>query len=46
MLGPYWVTVARNALTPDEFKSFVSNAAAGVPLPVILHVPFGRWNAD
>ena len=46
VVGPYWVIVARNALNPDELKFFVSNAAAGVPLPVILHVAFGRWTVE
>lgn len=44
--GPYWLIVARNALNPDEVKYFLSNAGAGVPLAVILHVAFGRWPVE
>jgi SRSO17 transposase len=44
--GPYWLIVARNALHPGEIKYFLSNAAAGVPLPAILHVAFGRWPVE
>jgi SRSO17 transposase len=43
VVGPYWLVVARNVLHLDEVKYFLSNAAPGVPLPVILHVAFGRW---
>jgi SRSO17 transposase len=46
VVGPYWLVVARNALHPEETKYFISNAAAGVPLPVILHVAFGRWPVE
>jgi SRSO17 transposase len=46
VVGAYWLVVARNALDPDEIKYFVSNAAAGVPLPAILHVAFGRWPVE
>lgn len=45
-LGPYWLVVARNVLDPNEIKYFLSNAAPGVPLPVILHVAFGRWPVE
>ena len=45
-VGPYWLVMARNALHPDEIKYFLSNAAAGVPLPAILHVAFGRWPVE
>ena len=44
--GPYWLVIARNALDPNELKYFLSNAAAGVPLPAILHVAFGRWPVE
>jgi SRSO17 transposase len=46
VVGPYWLIVARNALDPSEIKYFISNAAAGVPLPAILHVAFGRWPVE
>jgi hypothetical protein len=43
---PYWLVMARNVLDPREIKYFLSNAAAGVPLPAILHVAFGRWPVE
>jgi SRSO17 transposase len=43
VLGPYWLVCARNVLDPTEVKYFLSNAAAGTPLEVILHVAFARW---
>ncbi len=46
VVGPYWLVVARNVLNPDEVKYFISNATAGVPLAVILHVAFGRWPVE
>ena len=46
VLGPYWLIVARNALNHAEQKFFLSNAAAGVPLPVLLHVAFRRWPVE
>lgn len=46
VVGPYWLVVARNVLNPRELKYFISNAAAGVPLPVVLHVAFGRWPVE
>jgi len=45
-IGPLWLVVARNVLNPEELKYFVSNAAPGVPLEVILHVGFGRWPVE
>jgi SRSO17 transposase len=45
-IGPYWLIVARNVLHPDELKYFISNAGAGVPLTVLLHVAFGRWPVE
>jgi SRSO17 transposase len=45
-VGPQWLVVARNVLDPQELKYFVSNAAPGVPLEVILHVAFGRWPVE
>lgn len=41
--GPYWLVLARNVLNPEEQKYFLSNAAPGTPLEVILHVAFSRW---
>jgi hypothetical protein len=46
VVGPYWLIVVRNVLDPDEVKFFISNASPGVPLPVILHVAFGRWPVE
>ena len=46
VVGPYWLIVARNVLNPAEQKFFLSNAAAGVPLPVLLHVAFSRWSVE
>lgn len=45
-VGPYWLVMARNVLAPNEVKYFISNASAGVPLEVILHVAFGRWPVE
>jgi SRSO17 transposase len=45
-VGPYWLIVARNVLDPDELKFFISNAGAGVPLTVLLHVAFARWPVE
>lgn len=42
-VGPCWLIVARNVLSPNEIKYFISNAGAGVPLSVLLHVAFRRW---
>lgn len=46
VVGPYWLVIARNVLNRDEVKFFISNASAGVPLPVVLHVAFGRWAVE
>ncbi|MGQ9862677.1 MAG: IS701 family transposase [Thiobacillaceae bacterium] len=46
VVGPYWLVVARNCLNPEEIKYFLSNASAGVPLEVILHVGFSRWPVE
>ena len=46
VVGPHWLVIARNVLNRDELKYFISNASAGVPLPVILHVAFGRWPVE
>jgi SRSO17 transposase len=40
-----WLIVARNPLT-GEVKYFLSNAAAGVPLEVLLRVAFSRWHIE
>ena len=46
VVGPYWLIVARNVLNPTEIKYFISNAEAGVPLTVLLHVAFRRWPVE
>jgi SRSO17 transposase len=46
VLGPYWLICARNVLDPTEEKYFLCNAEPGTPLPVILHVAFGRWPVE
>jgi SRSO17 transposase len=43
---PYWLIVARNALNPEQIKYFVSNAPAGMPLEVMLHVAFTRYRVE
>jgi len=44
--GPYWLIAARDRLHPDTMKYFLSNASAGVPLEVLLHVAFSRWPVE
>jgi SRSO17 transposase len=41
----YWLIVARNPATV-EYKYFVSNAAAGVSVKVMLRVAFARWHVE
>lgn len=43
---PHWLIVARNVLHPKEVKYFVSNAPAGTPLEVLLHVAFQRFHVE
>jgi len=43
---PHWLIAARNVLNPDEIKYFVSNAPAGTPLEVMLHVGFQRYHVE
>lgn len=43
---PHWLIVARNVTCPDQIKYFVSNAPAGTPLEVLLHVAFSRWHVE
>lgn len=44
--GPiHWLIVALPVLA-GEPKYFVSNASAGVPLEVLLHVAFSRWHIE
>ena len=43
---PHWLLVARNAENHDELKYFVSNAPAGTPGEVLLHVAFSRWPVE
>lgn len=45
-VGPYWLVAARNILDRDEVKFFLSNAAPGTPLEVVLHVAFARWPVE
>lgn len=45
VVGPYWLIVARS-LDHRTIKYFLSNAAAGVPLEVLLHVAFSRWPVE
>jgi SRSO17 transposase len=46
VVGPYWLVVARDRLNQDTIKYFLSNASAGVPLEVIVHVAFSRWPVE
>ena len=46
VVGPYWLVAARDRLDQDRIKYFLSNAAAGVPLEVILHMAFARWPVE
>jgi SRSO17 transposase len=43
---PHWLIVARNVLQPEVTKYFVSNAPAGTPLEVMLHVAFTRYRVE
>jgi SRSO17 transposase len=43
---PHWLLVVRNAENHDELKYFVSNAPAGTPVEVLLHVAFSRWPVE
>jgi SRSO17 transposase len=45
VVGPYWLIVARD-LDHGTIKYFLCNAAAGVPLEVLLHVAFSRWPVE
>jgi SRSO17 transposase len=44
--GPYWLIAAQERLHPETSKYFLSNASAGVPLEVLLHVGFSRWPVE
>lgn len=44
-VGPLWLIVAKNVLD-GETKFFLSNAPAGTPLEVLLHVAFARWHVE
>jgi SRSO17 transposase len=46
VVGPYWLIAARDRLDPGTIKYFLSNATAGVPLEVLLHVGFSRWPVE
>jgi SRSO17 transposase len=43
---PHWLIVARNVRKRSEVKYFVSNAPAGTPLEVLLHVAFSRYQVE
>jgi SRSO17 transposase len=43
---PHWLIIARNIENPEEIKFFLSNAPAGTPLEVLLHVAFSRWHIE
>ena len=43
---PHWLIIARNVEHPEEIKFFLSNAPAGTPLEVLLHVAFSRWHVE
>lgn len=44
--GPYWLIAARERLHQETMKYFLSNASAGVPLEVLMHVGFSRWPVE
>jgi SRSO17 transposase len=44
--GPYWLIAARERIHQETIKYFLSNAAAGVPMEVLLHVAFSRWPVE
>ena len=46
VVGPDWLVVARDRLHPEITKYFLSNAGAGMPLEVLLHVAFRRWPVE
>lgn len=46
IVGPYWLLCATNVLNPYEEKFFLSNAAPGTPLEVLVHVAFARWPVE
>jgi hypothetical protein len=46
VVGPYWLIAARDRLDQQTIKYFLSNAQAGVPLEVLLHVGFSRWPVE
>jgi hypothetical protein len=46
VVGPYWLIAARDRLDQQTLKYFLSNAQAGVPVEVLLHVAFSRWPVE
>jgi SRSO17 transposase len=44
--GPWWLVRARDVRNSSQEKFFLSNASAGVPFEVILHVGFARWPVE
>jgi len=46
VVGPYWLMAARDRLDQQTIKYFLSDAPAGVPAEVIVHVGFSRWPVE
>jgi hypothetical protein len=44
--APLHLIVARDALNPEEMKSFVSNAPEKTPVQTMLLVAFSRWRVE
>lgn len=44
--GPWWLVWARDVTDTSQEKFQLSNAAAGVPFEVILHVGSARWPVE
>jgi len=42
----HWLIAARSMLNPGAIKYFISNAPAGTPLEVMLHVAFQRFHVE
>lgn len=43
---PHRLMIARNVLTPDEVKYFLSNAPESAPVETLLLVAFSRWRIE
>jgi SRSO17 transposase len=46
VVGPYWLIGIRDRIDQQAMKYFLSNASAGVPLEVLVHVGFSRWPVE